>query len=321
GGGGGTGGPVEGGVIDNQCGSVKVDTSVEEVITPGNVLIIFDQSQSMTAADFNGQVRWLAASDAVYGAIEASANLLTVGAIFFPSVDSLALFGACNLPDVAAIDDAAHPNPQIPFLPGPDFLSAWVAHWQRGPLRLSTPIDGGFVRGDEALAKAQLPGKTVVVFVTDGEPTCKIGNTLTDMPAKWASLGIPTYVVGLPGSGDGTLGAIAQAGGTSPFFTPADGAALQTELAKITSTLVTRSLNSCSIVFNEKPPNIDQIALVVTESSSGQKFRVEKNDAGWSLEPDGSRATLLGATCDDALDGRFASIEFAFGCEEIPTLR
>src|SRR5262245_1837823 len=68
-----------------ECGSVSINTSVEEVVTPGNVLIIFDQSDSMLETDFNGQARWLAASDAVVGALTPMKDALTVGAIFFPS--------------------------------------------------------------------------------------------------------------------------------------------------------------------------------------------------------------------------------------------
>lgn len=300
------------------CGSVSIDTSVEEVVVPGNVLIVFDQSDSMNAADFNGQVRWLAASDAVIGAIAPNKDALTVGAVFFPT-EQFAL--GCALTGVAAIDDTATTNPQIPFMPGGQFIDAWVQHWQRGPLRLGTPIDAGLIRGDEALAGAGLTGNTVVIFVTDGVPTCTVGTTSTDLPAKWLAQGIPTHVVGLPGAGQAVLQSIATAGGTQSYLLPSDGAQLQQELSNITSKIVKRTLNGCGIAFNQKPADLSQVFLVVTEASTGQKFSVNQGADGWDVAPDGSNATLNGATCNDALAGRFSNVSFEFGCVDAPTLR
>jgi hypothetical protein len=53
-------------------------------ITPGNLLIVYDQSASMRD-DRDGQPRWLAASDAMMAAIEPVKDLLTSGPCSSPA--------------------------------------------------------------------------------------------------------------------------------------------------------------------------------------------------------------------------------------------
>ena len=61
--------------------------------------------------------------------------------------------------------------------------------------------------------------------------------------------------------------------------------------------------------------------LVVTEASTGRKFSVAQGPDGWEVASDGSKATLNGATCNDALGGRFSNVSFEFGCVDAPLLR
>jgi hypothetical protein len=259
----------------------------------------------------------LAASDAVVGALTPNKDALTIGAVFFPTAVGFNVL-VCDMVSVAPITDA---NLQIPFMPGAQFIDAWTQHWQRNPFQLLTPIDAGIVRGDEALASSNLQGPTVVVFATDGEPTCTMGATSTDLPAKWKSMGIPTYVVGLPGAGQQVVQTIATAGGTNQVFFPSDGAQLQQQLSQVASTVVKRSLNSCAIKFDQTPPDLTKVVLVVTDTSTGGKFVVNQGPDGWTLAADGSEATLQGATCSDATNGRFSTVSFAFGCVDAPILR
>jgi hypothetical protein len=300
------------------CGTLSIDTSVEEVVTPGNVLIIFDQSDSMSTEDFNGQARWKAASDALIAAITPNKNVLTIGAIFFPSVLGLS-FALCDVSAVSAINDTTSPNPQIPFMPGAQFIDAWAKHWAPIPLVVGTPIDAGMQRGDEALTGAGLKGNTIVVFVTDGVPTCVLNNNSTVLPAKWLGMGIPTHVIGLPGAGQPILQSIATAGGTQNFLLPSDGAQLQQQLSSITSTIVKHTLSNCQIKLSDKPPG--DVVLVVTEAADGKQYAVNPGSDGWTLAPDGSSATLNGATCTDATGGRFSKLSFGFQCASIPLLR
>ena len=71
----------------HDCGGVSINTSVEETDTPGNVLIVFDESDSMSD-DFGGKPKWLAASDALVAALAPTGNSVNVAAIFSPSVQA-----------------------------------------------------------------------------------------------------------------------------------------------------------------------------------------------------------------------------------------
>ena len=323
---GGRGEGAGSGVVDAAvCGSVSIDASVEEVIMPGNVLIIFDQSDSMDE-DFNGVPKWRAASDAVARALTSNADALTIGAIFFPTADSIAsvtFFFPCEPAGVAAMGTP----PQIPFMPGPQFLQAWNQRWTAANLALSTPLDMGMTRGAEALAGAGLQGQIVVIVVTDGAPTCTTMPNSVQIAQTWLSLNIPTYVLGLPG-GIGvpvlndlaTAGGTARQGGANLYLTPSDATALEQELASITSRVIARSLSQCDIVFNELPPDLEQVFLVVTDANTGQRYQVTRGPDGWDLGPNGMSAVLSGATCTDALNGRFSNVSFEFGCVDEPIL-
>ncbi len=318
--------PNDGGLDGANCGSVSIDTSVETVTVPGNVLIVFDQSDSMVD-DFGTEPKWQVASDALVQAITPEEANLTVGAVFFPTAVTLGglLPGECDITTVAAIDDMTGTNHQIPFQPAAQFIGAWTAHWAANPLTLGTPTVAGLTRGDQALSAATLTGNTVVILVTDGEPTCGTNQEAIDLATKWKGEGIPTYVIGLPGAGSvgqkvATLSDIAAAGGTTDYVLPSDAADLQQLFTTITSTTVKHSLNGCSIAFNEKPVDPNRVFLDVTEADSGQRYSVPQGPDGWTPAPDWSSATLNGTLCTDATAGRYSNIAFGFGCNDAPVL-
>jgi hypothetical protein len=305
----------------DRCGSHTLDTSVESVVEPGNVLIIFDQSASMDS-DFEGVPLWRAAADAVAQALTPLQDQLTIGAIFFPTSGAdwtcVSFVLPCGQNCVAPMSDPE----QFAFQPGRQFLQAWEARWQTAGLVTGTPLDSATVQADVALSQATLTGATVVIIVTDGEPTCSLTPGSVALAQGWHAAGIRTFVVGLPGFlGSGVLTDIAVAGGTDRFLTPTDADAVRQEIQNITGTVVRQTLNDCSIVFNELPDDVQQIALVVTDSQTGSQYRVEQGSDGWELAADGTRGELKGLTCTEALEGRFSTISFEFGCTTVPILR
>jgi hypothetical protein len=305
------------GGIEDTCGAVTIPTTAEVVSDHGNVLIVFDQSLSMTTP-FSGQPLWKAASDAVRNALTPHQKSLTAGAVFFPTTDDI-LFISCTPDLVASIDTP----PQIPFQPGSAFLKSWATRWSQAGLHAGTPTEIALGVGATALEAADLEGETMVLLVTDGASTCKRVTPSSESLAKgWLDAGIHTYVIGLPGSGpaETTLNAIAMAGGTAKYFTPADSKALTEELSRILGKILKPTLNSCVINFDQVPEDLDQIDLVVTASESGKRFRVLAGDNGWQALPDDRGAELLGDTCQDAIGGAFSSVSFEFGCEDIPIL-
>jgi hypothetical protein len=302
--------------IANKCGELSIPTTAEVVSEHGNVLIVFDQSNSMTTI-FSGKPLWQSASDAVREALTPHKDNLTVGSIFFPTAS--AGTGILCVPENVA--DIGTP-PQIPFQEGTSFLQAWADRWTTAGLVFGTPTSVAMTKGDEALTAAKLEGPTVVLLVTDGASTCYLSDTSAATAAALNARGILTYVIGLPGSGPASsaLKGIADAGGTKQLFTPDDSTALTKELGRILGKIVKPTLKSCDIQFNEVPERLDEIVLVVTETETGERFRVLPSEQGWQPQADNAGAKLLGSTCQDALNGRFSDVSFEFGCGEIPIL-
>ena len=238
---------------DSDCGSFIVNTDVEVTQTPGNLLVVFDQSASMDEPwPATGTTKLQAAQKALSDALAPIKDLLTVGAIFLPTT-------ACapGRPSAGAVAPITGQG-QIPFMPGAQFLTAWDMHWAAMPpgLAIGTPLEEAFMRADEALTSTPLTGATIVVAFTDGAPNCftdsgggigglPIGPAAGGLPgqqptsdfekmraADWLAMkGIKTYVVGLPGAqGVQVLNDIAVSGGTMSYIVPENSMGLETKL-------------------------------------------------------------------------------------------
>jgi hypothetical protein len=201
-------------------------------------------------------------------------------------------------------------------------------------------------------ALVSLAGKTFVILATDGGPNCDTAISCTvsactaniegeagctlDGPScctgeytdncldsvatvqavtALAALGVPTYVVGVPGSGPyaGLLDQLALAGGTArpspPYYYPVDSAdqsdfttALRQVAAKITA--------SCTLTLSQAPPDPTQVNLyldgvVVPQSPTN----------GWTLS--GTTVTLEGTTCQQVLAGDSLDLRIVAGCPTI----
>jgi hypothetical protein len=334
---------------DSDCGSFIVNTDVQMTVTPGNLLVIFDQSVSMSEPwAATNTTKLQAAQQALSTALTPLKDLLTVGAIFLPTTTCApgrpGLLGAA----VAPIDGQG----QIPFVPGPQFLSAWDMHWQNAPAAaIGTPLQEAFMQADAALSKATLTGQTIVVVFTDGAPNCftdagggglpgigGIGaggplNALmpnTDVEVghatDWLAMkSIKTYVVGLPGAdGVQVLDNIAVAGGTMNYILPENTMDLEMKLRDAVSQTIKQGLDSCKITLNPAPGAPEKLHLVVFEAANptqGQEVdRHLSDDAGWTLSDDSSTVELTGRLCDDALAGRFEKVTFEYGCVDVPPL-
>lgn len=150
---------------DGDCGSERLKTDLKIVQIPGNMMVIFDRSTSMEEM-WNGVPRWQAAGGAFTNAIKPLADLLNVGAIFFPSPnadpeDQLCPYG-CNVADplhwipgpqacclnIAAGVQACSVNPidqadQIQFGPASAFLTQAPMKWRFNALIPTAPATNG----------------------------------------------------------------------------------------------------------------------------------------------------------------------------------
>jgi hypothetical protein len=310
----------------DNCGTLTLKQDVEVTRTPGNLLVLFDQSLSMQQAwGMGGQTKLQAAQTAIASAVKSLQDSLTVGALFFPTYDCVP---GLPPPMGGAVSPIDGPG-QIPFAPGPQFLTAWTAHWSAAALGLGigTPMQEAFDRADAAIQKAPLKGATIVLAVTDGEPNCTsdamVSMTPTAAETKWAAdwlsmKMIKTYVVGLPGAmGVQLLNDVAMSGGTMQYLLPDDPATLEAKLKEVVSETVKMSFNTCSIKLTPAANPPDKLQMLVVEASNSMKSRVDhmlSADAGWTISPDGMQVEITGQLCTDAKAGRFSSISFEYGC-------
>lgn len=330
---------------DDDCGSQVLESTVETIDKPGNVLVIFDRSGSMTE-QWNGMPKYEAAGNAIIAAFEPLKDLLTIGGVFFPSLDMSATTCACNPVDfthwipgapgcclmgaqASCIVSTIDQSDQINFVPGGDFITALPNQWLlQGAGR--TPLETGVNRAREALMGATLEGSINVIIVTDGAPNCSdtddinvIGERVSAIAAEWLTQGIKTHVVGLPGAGEAAtiLNNIAIAGGTGAFIEPSDPASLQTKLQEVLQETVMSGIETCEIELSPPAEAPEKLHLVVTEN--GMDAYVPRDlggGAGWTLNADASKVTFEGSFCDDALAGRFTNFEFEFGCVDPPPI-
>ena len=322
----------------DNCGTVTLNAKVEMVQHPGNVLLVFDTSFSMTENWNNGQ-RFQLASQAVISALTPLQDLLKVGSLFFPRNDPNTpltcdpIFGALCL--VCAVTPITSAD-QIDFRPGPDFLTAFSAPVNGAPPYTpvmdsngnlgATPLKEALMQAQAAIASSTLEGLTSVVVITDGDPNCAWepdGPMVTQqIVADWLAMGIRTYVVGLPGTtgaGDTILTNLAVTGGTMTYITPTDSATLEMKLREIATETVKQGFETCS--FELDPPAEVPDKLLMIAEEAGMRLNVPHMagpEAGWTISADGKTVEITGALCDDATGGRFSSITFEFGCPDVP---
>jgi hypothetical protein len=308
----------------DNCGTLRLEADVEVKVTPGNLLVIFDQSGSMDDNWMSGS-KLDVANRALVAALTPLQDVMTAGAIFFPSVACVPFLPP---PPGGAVQPIEGPN-QIPFQPATQFLAALDQHWTSGRFigdMIGTPMQEAFDRADVAIQNAMLTGPLAVVAFTDGEPNCFTDPMLTMVPtateperaASWlANRNIKTYMVGLPGAqGVQILDQVAQSGGTMTYVLPDDPAMLEAKLREVVEETVRMGFESCSINLTPAADVPDELLMIVEETGVG-KQQVPR-DRGWSLSGDGAHVEITGALCEAAMSGRFTSITFEYACPDAP---
>ena len=314
------------------CGTLTLAQDVEIKRTPGNLLLVFDQSLSMGEPWGMAGTKLQAAQKAIANSIMSLQDSLTVGAIFFPT---FACIPALPPPPGGAVAPISGMG-QIPFQPGPMFLQSWNAHWSDPSISLGigTPMQEAFDRADVALNEAKLNGAVAVVAVTDGAPTCFPDAMLTMTPTdlevnrakNWLmTKEVKTYVVGLPGAGGvQLLNDVAVSGGSMQYIVPDDPAMLEAKLREVVKETVKTKFESCSINLTPAANPVDKLKMIVVEAKDNLKSQVPHMltpTAGWTITPDGKQVEITGDLCEDAKGGRFTTITFEYGCVEVPPLK
>lgn len=323
----------------DNCGKLELKTETETVLRPGNVLIVYDRSTSMTA-DWNGTPKYIAASDALVAALTPLKDQLTVGGVFFPSVTA----GDMNCPTGCNVADPFHwiPGPQacclnnvanacsvttidqpdqLDFMPGDAFITGFPMRSQEG-LGNGTPLGEGILRASEAISGRMFTDPLAVIVMTDGEPNCTTDpQAVVDQVATWAAASIPTYVVGLPGAQPAAdlLNQVATAGGTGEYIDPANPQDLEDRLRAAISTTVRAGFDSCTFSLDPKAEAPEKLHLIVTQE--GMESDVPRDwspTATWKINDEGTQVDLEGQLCDMAKDGTFERLRFVYGCVDVP---
>ncbi len=212
-----TGGSSGSGIDEN---SACATSAVEGETLPVVMLIMFDKSGSML-----DDQKWFGAKAALDAFFQDPATAgLSIGLRFFPDDAPAA---GCN--DQACSIDACS-QPLVPPAP----LTASPASTDPQQKALQDAVDSKSPSGETpmyaALGGAEKWAKdnakegetrTVVVLVTDGEPTtCNtdIGAIASLAQDARDTKGVLTYAIGMPGSNKSQLDQIASAGGTDEAF-------------------------------------------------------------------------------------------------------
>ncbi len=149
-----------------------------------------------------------------------------------------------------------------------------------------------------------------------GPEQCLDAQPTIDAVAAIAKAGIPTYVIGVPGSGpySALLDSLAQAGGTAratePHYYRVDTTD-QTALGAVLSQIAAKITASCTLTLDQPPPDPTHVNVYLDD----QPVPADPVN-GWTL--DGSTITLEGATCSEVMTGDVLNVRVVAGC---PTLQ
>jgi hypothetical protein len=307
-----------------------------------SVLLVIDQSGSMSESLGAGD-RWTATKGALRAAIDDTKDAMDFGLDLFPS-------DGCEVPSDPAL--------AVPVESGvtgvPKILAALDA---AGPVTNGgTPTAAALGRALEYFETGpglSLPGDRYVLLATDGGPNCNaahpacgagacvvnmegrcpidpdnccdgdVASCLDDVATTrrveaLAAAGVPTFVVGIPGSEDfaATLDAVAVAGGraragATKYFAVTNAEELTDTLRSITRELV----KTCELQLESRPPDPDALNVEI----DGELVPQSGAD-GWELDLSTAPPTvrLKGATCATVESEGASSVTIRYGC---PTIR
>jgi hypothetical protein len=313
------------------------------------MLLVIDKSDSMHDMD-----KWSAMKSALTATVNATKDRIDFGLVLFPYQASTTPIGSpacgtrcCEMPALGTlnvgVEDGTTGVPKI--------LGALNATAPSGATPTAKALSAAlqyFTTG----SGASLPGDKYVLLATDGGPNCNaaltcdalnctdekcpgadaganccvgVGDACLDDTAtisrvnQLRTAGVPTFVVGIPGSEkyELTLDALAVAGGRpaqvgSPRYykVTAAGTApggLADVLRSITQTLIT----SCRLQLASNPPNPGLLNVAI----DGTNLPKAGAD-GWDLDSSTSPPTVVvkGATCARIEATGAQNVQILYGC-------
>ena len=234
-----------------------------------------------------------------------------------------AVVAACEEPevDVGPLSDPVHAQ---------KLIDAFNAHMPDGSTPTSAALDGATKWAAKYVFSHNHTEQAIVVLVTDGEPTtCDIDPANINKIAEKAlsGAGVLTFAVGLAGSNQSTMNAIAQAGGTGQAFMIANGMAAQDLLDALKQ--IQANAVACSFAM-PLPPNpkdeidLEKVDVNYTPSGGGMKTKFPQvagasacGAAGGFYYDNPSKPTTINlcpASCTKVQADTGAKVDIFLGC-------
>lgn len=302
--------PMGGSCVNGGCECAG--TTAEAQLIPLDMYVMFDKSGSMSGT------KWDNATAAMKSFVnDPGSKGMGVGIDFFPSGS------ACSVASYSA------PTVGIAALPGnaTALVNAINAESPDGANTPTTPALQGAIDYAKQNAVANPTHKTIVVFVTDGEPngcSSSVGNAATTAQGGFnGSPSIPTYVVGV-GSSLTNLNQIAAGGGTTSaiLVNGGDAAAFLAAMKAIQG----KSLG-CEYTLPAPPPGMSfdpakvNVKLTLTGKPATTLSQVANAAActangGWYYDVPAAPTKILlcPATCTTVKGDANAKVEVELGC-------
>ena len=322
--------PCEAGVLGGVCGCLDLSLLSD----PPNLYFVLDRSGSM-----NDSSKWLTVRTDIADLMHRLGPRARFGAAVFPSPGA----DQCSV-GVQVMPMHDGDSPAGTYGPAAVIFTSSTNY----PASGGTPTAATFTALTPTLVA--LPGKTFAILATDGGPNCDQGTTcdasacipnIESVPgcsatrnccvqdpsncldsaatvhaiAALAARGIPTYVIGVPGSGPyaAVLDQMALAGGTArptlPYYyavDTADEAAFTAALTQIAAKVTA----ACTLPLADAPPDPTKVNVYL----DGTVVPADPVN-GWTLS--GSTVTLVGATCAAVLAGDVLSLRIVAGCPTV----
>ena len=327
--------PTAGASADNglgDCGQVTITPEV--TFLPGNLLIVFDRSMSMSTPfpdptsmtsrldnakhAINTALAPLVCPDVIDPDGPGCTDPLKVALLTFPTYDGVS---GLNEARFSCTVDQLDSEEQIswrgvtqfskdfePFWGSRNLVNGGFLYAGMHPLAFGTPISVAFARAAQALMDPDLAGNKAVLFLTDGEEIgeCTDGVNGATQAQQWSDMGIKTHVVSLAvpgGPGQVFNDQVAMNGGTAMSIYPADSEQLTDEISKIV--IENRGETRCDITIDDAALTDPILACdegeVYVQSTKVPCDRENKAEGFWvkdakNFEIVGSYCTLLQET-------------------------
>jgi von Willebrand factor type A domain len=310
------------------AGAACATGSSEAKLANVNMFLMFDQSSSMLQND-----RWSRATAALVQFLQSpETSGIKIALRFFASDEPAA---GCNIQE-CNIDACSQPLVELGALteagggadPQEATLVDAIESREPNPEGPGTPISaalqGAMNWSMDFNASAPETERAVVVFVTDGEPSgCEQGtNQIAAIAAEGLDADVLTFAVGLEGSPEDLMNAIAREGGTDEAIFVGDGNAEEDLLEALNA--IRGKAMSCEFDL-PNTATVDPSKVNVTLSIGDTEEQWNKvNNAGecgtskawhYDSESNPTSVVLCPSACDVASSTPGARIDVVFGCE------